>query len=101
MDSDYYQVPVGAASEGGRVLQTVSQSRLQLPAPGYSCWRGDGHEAVGIQREARHVHVPGQLTAAQQGCSHIALYYFVYLQIHSTNTDMLVRHVNIYRVPTF
>lgn len=37
MDSDYYQVPVGAASEGGRVLQTVSQSRLQLPAPGYSC----------------------------------------------------------------
>ncbi|KAF3838659.1 hypothetical protein F7725_010427 [Dissostichus mawsoni] len=30
---DYHQVSVGAASEGGRVLQTVSQSRLQLPLP--------------------------------------------------------------------
>lgn len=60
MDSDYNKVPVGAASEGGRVLPTVSQSRLQLTTAGHSCRRGDGHEAVGIQREARHVHVSGQ-----------------------------------------
>lgn len=60
MDPDYHQVPVGAASEGGRVLQTVSQSGLQLPPAGHPTRRGDGHEAVGIQREACNVHVPGQ-----------------------------------------
>lgn len=33
--------------------------------------------------------------------SHIALEHFVFLQIHSSNTDMLVHFVNIYRAPTF
>lgn len=62
MDPDYHQVPVGAAAEGGRVLQTVSQSGLQLPPAGHPTRRGDGHEAVGVQREACHVHVPGPST---------------------------------------
>lgn len=60
VDSDYYEVSVGAAAESSRVLPTVSQPRLQLPSAGHALWCGHGHEAVGIQREARHVYVPGQ-----------------------------------------
>lgn len=62
MDPDHYKVPLGAASEGGRVLQTVSQSRLQLTPASYARWCGDSHEAVGVQREAGHVHVSGLFT---------------------------------------
>lgn len=63
MDPDYYEVSVGAASESGRVLQTVSQSGLQLPAASHARRRGHSHEAVGVQREARHVHVSGLFSA--------------------------------------
>lgn len=66
MDPDHHQVPVGAAPEGGRVLQAVPQPGLQLPAAGHAARRGHGDEAVGIQREARHVHVPGRWTSEQR-----------------------------------
>lgn len=59
MDTDHNQVPLGAASEGGGVLQTVSKSGLQLSSTSHACRRGDGHEAVGVQRKARYVHVSG------------------------------------------
>lgn len=66
MDPDHHQVPVGAAAEGGRVLQAVPQPGLQLPAAGHAARRGHGNEAVGVQREARHVHVPGRFTSSER-----------------------------------
>lgn len=62
MDSDYYKVSVGAAAEGSWVLPSVSKPRLQLSPAGHAFWRGHGHEAVGIQREASHVYVSGQFS---------------------------------------
>lgn len=73
MDPDHHQVPVGAAAEGGRVLQAVPQPGLQLPAARHAARRGHGNEAVGIQREARHVHVPGRFTGPE--CSHLQELY--------------------------
>lgn len=66
MDPDHHQVPVGAASEGGRVLQAVPQPGLQLPAAGHAARRGHCNEAVGVQREARHVHVPGRFASEER-----------------------------------
>lgn len=60
VDSDYYKVSVGAATESSRVLPPVPKPRLQLSPAGHAIWRGYGHEAVGIQREASHVYVSGQ-----------------------------------------
>lgn len=62
VDSDYYQVSVGAATESGWVLPSVSKPRLQFSPAGHAFWRGHGHEAVGIQREASHVYVSGQFS---------------------------------------
>lgn len=36
VDSDYYEVSVGAAAEGRRVLPTVSEPRLQLSSAGHA-----------------------------------------------------------------
>lgn len=62
VDSDYYKVSVGAATESSRVLPPVSKPRLQLSPAGHAFWRGHGHEAVGIQREASHVYVSGRFS---------------------------------------
>lgn len=59
MDSDNYQIPVGAAAEGGGVLQTVSKPELWISSASASCRGGNCHETMGVQWETGHVYVPG------------------------------------------
>lgn len=65
MDSDHYKVPVRAAAEGGRVLPAVSQPGLRLSSTTSSGRRGDGDEAVGVQRETGYVHVSGESSCSR------------------------------------
>lgn len=64
MDSDNYQVPLGAAAKGGGVLPAVTQPGLRRASSCSSSRGGDCHETVGVQREAGHVHVPGESIGA-------------------------------------
>ena len=83
MDPDHHQIPVGAASEGGWVLQTVPQPGLCLPTACHTRGGGDSHEAMGVQREASHVHVSGEFFPVWSKSLELIIDY-IYLKCKST-----------------
>lgn len=60
MDTDHHQVPVGTAAENRRVLQTAPRAKLWVTGRANAPGGGTSFEAVGLQRETSHVHVPGE-----------------------------------------
>lgn len=60
MDTDHHQVPVRAAAENCRVLQTAARARLWFTIGTNAPRGGTGFEAVGLQWETGYVHVPGE-----------------------------------------
>lgn len=60
MDTDHHQIPVGAAAENRRVLQTAPRAKLWVTSWANAPGGGTSFEAVGLQRETSNVHVPGE-----------------------------------------
>lgn len=60
MDADHHQVPVRAAAEDCGVLQAAPRARLWFAIWADASGGGTSFEAVGLQRETSHVHVPGE-----------------------------------------